>query len=112
MSRFRYFDPENRRAGLPADVGALVEKMAADSATLTLVNTNPVEARIVIVQGGRLWRASVGVGEDWIYRDADRSALRNCSARARRRVKHRVPHGSIQEPADGRFSLGSRLVPR
>ena len=52
LSRFRYFDPENRRAGLPADVGALVEKMSADSATLTLVNTNPVEPRIVIVQGG------------------------------------------------------------
>ncbi len=52
LSRFRYFDPQNRRAGLPADVGALVEKMSADSATLTLVNTNPVEPRIVIVQGG------------------------------------------------------------
>ncbi|MGB9606621.1 MAG: hypothetical protein ACPL88_12165, partial [Bryobacteraceae bacterium] len=37
-SRFRYFDPERRRAGLPPDVGALVEKLAADSATLTLVN--------------------------------------------------------------------------
>jgi hypothetical protein len=52
LSRFRYFDPENRRAGLPAAVGALVERMSADSATVTLVNTNPVEPRIVIVQGG------------------------------------------------------------
>lgn len=51
-SRFRYFDPAARRAGLPPDVGALVEKLGADSATLTLVNTNPVEARTVIVQAG------------------------------------------------------------
>jgi hypothetical protein len=51
-SRFRYFDPVRRRAGLPEDVGALVEKLGADSATLTLVNTNPVDAREVIVQAG------------------------------------------------------------
>jgi hypothetical protein len=51
-SRFRYFDPERRRAGLPEDVGALVEKMSATSATLTLVNVNPVEPREVIVQAG------------------------------------------------------------
>jgi hypothetical protein len=64
-SRFRYFDPAKQRAGLPQDVGALVEKLSADSATLTLVNTNPVEPRIVIVQGGaygehQLESASVG----------------------------------------------------
>jgi hypothetical protein len=51
-SRFRYFDPENRRAGLPKDVGALVEKLGADSATVTLVNTNPIEPRTLVVQAG------------------------------------------------------------
>jgi hypothetical protein len=51
-SRFRYFDPVQRRAGLPEDVGALVEKLAADAATLTLVNLNPLEAREVVVQAG------------------------------------------------------------
>jgi hypothetical protein len=51
-SRFRYFDPVKRRAGLPEDVGALMEKLGADSATLTLVNTNPIEAREVVVQAG------------------------------------------------------------
>ncbi len=51
-SRFRYFDPVKRRAGLPEDVGALVERLSADSATLTLVNLNPVESREVVVQGG------------------------------------------------------------
>lgn len=51
-SRFRYFDPVKQRAGIPEDIGALVEKLGADSATLTLVNTNPVEARTVVVQAG------------------------------------------------------------
>jgi hypothetical protein len=51
-SRFRYFDPEQRRAGLPSDVGALVEKLGSDSAVVTLVNTNPLEPRTVVVQGG------------------------------------------------------------
>ena len=51
-ARFRYFDPAGRRAGLPEDVGALVEKLGADSATLTLVNVNAVDARTVIVQAG------------------------------------------------------------
>ena len=51
-SRFRYFDPVNRRAGLPEDVSALVQKLGADSATLTLVNVNPIEAREVVVQAG------------------------------------------------------------
>lgn len=51
-SRFRYFDPGKRRSGLPEDVGALVEKLGADSATLTLVNVNPIEPRTVVVQAG------------------------------------------------------------
>lgn len=51
-SRLRYFDPKRRRSGLPQDVAALVEKLAGDSVTVTLVNTNQVEARDVIVQAG------------------------------------------------------------
>jgi hypothetical protein len=51
-ARFRYFDPVRRRAGLPEDVAALVEKLEADAATLTLVNVDPVEPRTVIVQAG------------------------------------------------------------
>lgn len=50
--RFRYFDAERRRAGLPQDVAALVEKLSDRSATLQLVNTSPFEARTVVVQGG------------------------------------------------------------
>ncbi|MBI3680250.1 MAG: hypothetical protein HY235_07610 [Acidobacteria bacterium] len=51
-ARVRYFDPARRRAGLPPDVAALVEKISPDAVTLTLVNTNQVEAREVIIQGG------------------------------------------------------------
>jgi hypothetical protein len=48
----RYFDNDRRRAGLPDDVAALVERLTADEATLTLVNVNQVEPRSLIVQGG------------------------------------------------------------
>ncbi len=51
-SRVRYFDTERRRAGLPEDTAALVEKMDGDSTTVTLVNLNVSEARTVIIQGG------------------------------------------------------------
>jgi hypothetical protein len=51
-ARVRYFDPARRRSGLPADVAALVEKLDADSTTLTLVNVNQVEPRSLLVQAG------------------------------------------------------------
>ena len=51
-SRLRYFDPVRRRSGLPQDVASLVEKLSADTVTVTLVNTNQVEAREVQVQAG------------------------------------------------------------
>lgn len=51
-ARVRYFDPIRRRPGLPPDVAALVSKVEADSVTLTLVNTNPLDAREVLIQAG------------------------------------------------------------
>jgi hypothetical protein len=48
----RHFDPEKRRAGLPEDVSALVERFTADAVTLTLVNTNPFREKNVTVQMG------------------------------------------------------------
>jgi hypothetical protein len=50
--RLRYFDPARRRAGLPEDVAAKVEKLTADSAVVTLVNVNQLDARAVVVQAG------------------------------------------------------------
>jgi hypothetical protein len=50
--RVRYFDPTVRRAGLPPDVAALVERMTGDEVTLVVVNIDQVEPRTVVVQAG------------------------------------------------------------
>jgi hypothetical protein len=50
--RLRYFDADRRRAGLPEDVGALVEKLGNDEVTVSLVNASPLCERTVVVQGG------------------------------------------------------------
>ncbi len=52
FARLRYFDPVERRPGIPRDVGALVEKMSTGDVQLNLVNTNPLEERIVTIQAG------------------------------------------------------------
>ena len=67
-SRLRYFDPDRRRAGIPDDVAALVEKLSDDAVTVSLVNVNPVETRTVVIQGGGyaehdITRVSVEGGE-------------------------------------------------
>jgi hypothetical protein len=51
-SRLRYFDPLRRRAGLPDDVAALVEKLTDDGTVVTLVNLSQLDARTVVVQAG------------------------------------------------------------
>jgi hypothetical protein len=51
-SRLRYFDPERRRAGLPQDVAALVERMDANTTTVTFVNTNQTDSRSLTIQAG------------------------------------------------------------
>ncbi|ULL16141.1 hypothetical protein DVH26_17790 [Paenibacillus sp. H1-7] len=51
-ARLRYFDADGRRPGLPEQVGALVEELSADSATVTLVNVGLAAERRVIVQAG------------------------------------------------------------
>lgn len=50
--RLRYFDPIQRRAGLPQDTAALIEKMTADEVVFTLVNVNQLESKELIVQAG------------------------------------------------------------
>lgn len=49
--RLRYFDPVARRAGVPADVGALVHRLADRETEVTLVNLGR-QARTVTIQGG------------------------------------------------------------
>jgi len=50
--RVRYFDPVARRAGIPDDVAALVEKLSADEVTLSLVNLNQLTSRTLTIQAG------------------------------------------------------------
>lgn len=52
FARFRYFDPERRRPGVPEDVAVLVSELSDAHATLTLVNLSGNASRTVIVQGG------------------------------------------------------------
>jgi hypothetical protein len=52
LARLRYFDPEKKRAGVPADVAALVSELTDTKTVVTLVNTSDQVARTVIVQGG------------------------------------------------------------
>ena len=50
--RLRYFNPGERRAGVPEDVAALVETLTDTEVTLTLVNISPIHERTLMVQGG------------------------------------------------------------
>lgn len=50
--RLRYFDPQQGRPGLPADVAALVDRLTDDEVRVTLVNVNQIEPRLVAVQSG------------------------------------------------------------
>ncbi|RAV20092.1 hypothetical protein [Paenibacillus contaminans] len=50
-ARVRYFDAAEKRPGLPQGVAALVERLAADSVTLRLVNMD-LKPQKVIVQAG------------------------------------------------------------
>ncbi|MCB0689785.1 MAG: hypothetical protein KDC53_24765 [Saprospiraceae bacterium] len=48
----RYFDPVQRRSGIPEDVAALVQKISRNSISLQLVNLHPTESRRLIIQAG------------------------------------------------------------
>ena len=51
-ARLRYFDADARRAGLPPDTAALIDRMTATETGVTLVNLSQTEARTVVIQGG------------------------------------------------------------
>jgi len=52
LARLRYFDAEAKGPGLPPGVAALVHGLADRSAAVTLVNTDPLVGREVIIQAG------------------------------------------------------------
>jgi hypothetical protein len=51
-AQLRYFDPVERRAGLPEGVAALVSRIEPQLVVVTLVNTNALAPRTVTVQAG------------------------------------------------------------
>jgi hypothetical protein len=52
FAQLRYFDPAKRRAGLPEGVAALIDKITPEGVEVTLVNTNVLDLRTVIVKAG------------------------------------------------------------
>ena len=61
----RYFDPHERRAGLPADTAALITRMSIDEVKVTLVNVDQLRPRTLVVQAGAYGEhqiESIGVG--------------------------------------------------
>ncbi|MCQ9184284.1 hypothetical protein KMT30_35655 [Streptomyces sp. IBSBF 2953] len=52
QARLRYHDADARRAGLPADVAALVTSIDPEATTVELVNLAPETDRTVVVQAG------------------------------------------------------------
>jgi hypothetical protein len=103
-SRVRYFDPARRRSGLPEDVGALVEKLSADSVTLTLVNLDPIDQRTVQVQAGAYGEhqfAEVTWDGRSIALDAPAVAVRlapGCGARIEFRMKRYANQPTLARP--------------
>lgn len=51
-SSVRYFDPVEKRPGIPEDVAALVRQVNKGGISLQLVNLHPTETRYVVIQGG------------------------------------------------------------
>ncbi|HUG68097.1 MAG TPA: hypothetical protein VMM76_10105 [Pirellulaceae bacterium] len=65
QARLRYFDPITRRAGIPPDMAALVDRLTDDEVAVTLVNTNQLAAREIVLQaGGYAEHEFVGVSQD------------------------------------------------
>lgn len=52
MCQVRYYDVQNRRPGLPPDIGALVEKIEADYIVVHLVNLSVLEAHDLLIIAG------------------------------------------------------------
>lgn len=50
--RVRWFDPIERRAGVPQDVAVLVDEMQDERFSVTVVNLSPTADREVVMQGG------------------------------------------------------------
>ena len=92
-SRLRYFDPVTRRAGIPTDVASLVEKMTANTITVSLVNTSQIHSRRLIMQAGAYGEhefTSLQVGNKTIPVNSRHVTIRlspGCGARLKLKMK-------------------------
>jgi hypothetical protein len=89
--RLRYFDPAQRRAGIPDDVAALVDSLTDDRVSVTLVNVNQIEAREMIVQcGAYAEHQCIGVelGDERVDVDAPSFTVRLAPGAGQRLVIH------------------------
>jgi hypothetical protein len=80
-AQLRYFDEVEGRAGLPADVAALVERVDAHGVVVQLINLDPARDKRVIVQGGSfgehvITRVSDTAGTDQRMTEMDAVHLR------------------------------------
>jgi hypothetical protein len=103
-SRLRYFDPVARRAGVPEDVAALVEKISADEVIFQLVNVSQIEARELIVQAGAYAEhqlTSVTVNNESQRTDVPSFTVvlePGCGARITAKMKRHVNQPTMQFP--------------
>lgn len=102
-SRLRYFDPVNRRAGLPAGCAALVDKLEAESTIVTLVNTDQLNAKTITIQAG-------GYGEHaFTYAEIKSpSKHRNATAGKKLEINGRTLTLTLDPGCGVRLALGTR----
>ena len=106
--RVRYFDPEKRRAGLPEDVAALVDRLSDKETGLTLVNISPVATPHGHRPRGRLRRAPLPHRHSEWQADAHRQLDLHRRARPQQRRSPCPEHQALRQLADDEFPLEDR----
>jgi hypothetical protein len=102
-ARLRYFDPVERRAGLPEDVAALVDTLEAERTCVTLVNLG-ANLRAVTVQGGAYGEHDISTVHDGQHlhrvagRSFDVSLQPGCGARLDLRMRRYAANPTLAFP--------------
>ncbi len=108
--RLRYFDPVQRRAGIPDRVGALIEKLTADEVIVTFVNTDQLRSKIFVVQAGGYAEhqfESILVGDKTIPLDAPTFTVRlapGCGSRLAIKTSRYTNQPTMILPWDRKFA--------
>ena len=110
----RYFDADEKRPGLPADVAALVDEVAADRVGVELVNLSASQARRVVVQAGAFGEHQFA---DVAYAEESREGLarhaglwlREERLWEQKRVAVDARHFSVELPPATSIRLGCHL---